>query len=477
MRIALVIAGVLAALSVPGTAAAAPPGNDNLASATVVSTLPYTDSVNNTEATIEPGEPLQCIVPSPEKSVWYSFTPASDMVLRADTGGSNFSSFLEVFQSNGPGFGGLQGIQCQFFGNALTFTAVAGTTYYFQAAAFPLNSGGDLQFHLQEIPAPPNDDFAEATIVPSIPYVNTVDTTAAATQAGEPLPSCSFGSLPTGSVWYRYTPTASGSVSARAIGGFSTVLAAYTGSGLGGLSQVGCRNFQGLLTIHVDAGSTYYFQAGGMFGGRGNLQFSIDAAPNPNASFSRSIGDASVYDTVQFFNGSFDPGEVGIESSAWDFGDGTGSTEMNPQHRYGADGTYTVKLTVRTPDGRTGSTTQTFEVKTHDVGIAKLVVPQNAGVGQSKSIVVGLSNHRYAETVKIDLYRSAPSGWVYFASSIQSVPVRSGNKTSDFAFNYTFTSEDAALGKVTFRAVATIQNARDALSADNEIISLPTKVK
>jgi len=56
------------------------------------------------------------------------------------------------------------------------------------------------------------------------------------------------------------------------------------------------------------------------------------------------------------------------------------------------------------------------------------------------------------------------------------VPVRPSNRTTDFNFSYTFTSEDAAIGKVTFRAVASIIEARDALSADNEAISSPTKV-
>jgi hypothetical protein len=56
------------------------------------------------------------------------------------------------------------------------------------------------------------------------------------------------------------------------------------------------------------------------------------------------------------------------------------------------------------------------------------------------------------------------------------VPVRSGNRTTDFAFSYTFTAADKALGKVTFKAVANLLNGRDALPADNETISSPTKV-
>jgi hypothetical protein len=56
------------------------------------------------------------------------------------------------------------------------------------------------------------------------------------------------------------------------------------------------------------------------------------------------------------------------------------------------------------------------------------------------------------------------------------VPVRQANRTTAFSFDYTFTSDDWSIGKVTFWAVAWLQNARDALPADNEAISAPTKV-
>jgi hypothetical protein len=57
-----------------------------------------------------------------------------------------------------------------------------------------------------------------------------------------------------------------------------------------------------------------------------------------------------------------------------------------------------------------------------------------------------------------------------------SVPVRPANRTTDFKFSYTFDNDDGKFGKVTFKAVVTINDARDALPADNTAISLPTKV-
>jgi hypothetical protein len=62
------------------------------------------------------------------------------------------------------------------------------------------------------------------------------------------------------------------------------------------------------------------------------------------------------------------------------------------------------------------------------------------------------------------------------ASSTQFVPVRSGSRTTQFAFNYTFSPQDAQAGKVVFRAVATIVDVRDALPSDNEALSAPMKV-
>jgi hypothetical protein len=58
----------------------------------------------------------------------------------------------------------------------------------------------------------------------------------------------------------------------------------------------------------------------------------------------------------------------------------------------------------------------------------------------------------------------------------KSVPVRSGSRTTTFTFNYTFTREDAAMGRITFRAVANLVGPHDRFPADNEFVALPTNV-
>ncbi|GLQ32675.1 PKD domain-containing protein [Litoribrevibacter albus] len=64
--------------------------------------------------------------------------------------------------------------------------------------------------------------------------------------------------------------------------------------------------------------------------------------------------------TSHFTDSSQTPAEV--DQWLWDFGDGTTSTEQNPQHSYAASGDYTVKLTVNATNGKTDNFTRTLSV-------------------------------------------------------------------------------------------------------------------
>lgn len=475
MRITLALVAGIAALLVPASANAAPPANDNFVNATVIdpSALPYTDSVSIDEASVEPGDAHGCPYFGMARTVWYKITPTASGMLFVGGNGSSPYQFTAGY--TGTGLSDLTLLSCGdwYFGSNDQFKVEAGKTYYLQAGV-SFAGWGTSGIAVNLIQPPPNDDAANAKVIGSLPFSDTQDTSAGTNENGEPTPSCSYSGLPAASMWYRYTPSSDGWVSATTFGG-SLVWAAYTGSP-GSLTENGCHTNYGRLTMAVNGGQTYWFQVGGIYGTKGIITFQLGVAPDPIAAFSVGIGDPSIFDTIQFYNYSSDPGDVGFQSAAWDFGDGSASTDFNPAHRYASDGSYTVEMIATTFDGRKASTSQVVIVKTHDVAVAKMTAPQSASTGQSRSITVGLSNKRYPETVRIDLYRSSAGGFVPFASSTQSVPVRSGNKTSDFAFNYVFTADDALLGKVTFKAVATIVDARDALLADNEAISLPTKV-
>jgi PKD repeat protein len=471
---AVVLALVIGSATIPGAAFAAPPANDNFAGAVIIdpAASSFTDTVTPLyDATTEFNEPQYCNY-SPH-TVWYAVTPSSNELIRLSVNGSSFfDTNLRVYRQDSSGLGGLAFVTCAYAGPT-TFEAQAGTTYYIQAGDVWSN-GVNLQFSFEVLPPPPNDDFANAAAVGAVPYSNTVDTSAATIQAGEPTPTCGYGQS-AGTAWYAFTPSVSGSYSASAQ--YPAQVAAYTGSNFGNLTQIACQTFGSLLTFHVDAGHTVYLQMGGIFGNRGNLMLNLAVAPDPVVNLNYYIGDPSIFDTVQFSDSSYDPGNVGIQSRSWDFGDGTGSTEQSPTHRFAEDNTYTVTLTVTTPDGRSKSLSRDVIVKTHDVSVAKVGVPQTGNVGQTRQISVGVVNTRYDDNVQVVLLKSvAGGGWQQVGALTQWVPVRGANRTTNFAFSYTFAPEDAVLGKITFQAVAYVQGARDAIPTDNTYISLLTKV-
>ncbi|NEZ03121.1 S8 family serine peptidase [Wenzhouxiangella sp. XN201] len=79
----------------------------------------------------------------------------------------------------------------------------------------------------------------------------------------------------------------------------------------------------------------------------------------PSASFTFSCTEL----TCDFTDTSSDS-DGSISSWSWDFGDGSSSTAQNPSHTYGADGTYTVTLTVTDDDGATDSASSSVTVST-----------------------------------------------------------------------------------------------------------------
>lgn len=454
------------------------PANNDFANATVVTPvdLPYSDALDITDATAEPGEPTSsCWIWAgfADRSAWYTFIPGETGAIAARL--LNGIGVLAVYR--GSSFADLVEVACDPFGGRVAFRAEAGTAYYFQVHDI-LDQGSSVLFTLATIPPPLNDAFADATGIPEpLPFDDVVDIAGATEETGEPLPQCAFGPV-SRTVWYAFTPTTSGSVTASLINPqFSSVVAAYAGDGLTVLTQLACRaGFGGPASFHADAGTTYYIQVASQSNQSGPLTFRLEVAPPPFADFGANPGDPSVFDDVQFSAFAFDPADIGIQSLDWRFGDGAAGVDCCPTHRYAADGDYVVELTATTFDGRTTTVVKTLSIRTHDVAITRFAVPKAASAGQTRQIVVGINSRRAPETVEVQLFKSVPGSFQMIGVLRQSVPVRPSNRTTDFNFSYTFTADDARVGKVTFKAIATIVDGRDALPADNEAIAAPTTV-
>jgi Ca2+-binding RTX toxin-like protein len=138
----------LGAWVLPATAQAAPPPNDPFAARTTVTALPFSETLSTEEATTEPGEP------HPEcgeigKTVWYEFTPGTDMVLGANTLASDFDTLTAVWTGNQ--VGALTPVACSD-GSSTVFAAEAGTTYVIQVGGW-FGDAGQLAFRLREVEA------------------------------------------------------------------------------------------------------------------------------------------------------------------------------------------------------------------------------------------------------------------------------------------------------------------------------------
>ena len=374
--IALVGAVAVVVLAFPSSVLGAPPPNNDFANATVITSLPFSQTVGITEATTEAGEPLWWFRQS--RTVWWSFTPVTDAMVKVSIGGGSYA-FLSIYEAESGGFGGLT--RMSWGGpKSYTFPLEAGTTYYIQ-------SGDDWDFGwtstvsltVEAIPPPVNDNFADATQFSSVPFSANVDLTAATTEPGEPQAG---GTFPP-SAWYAFTPTTSGSYGGFAVSGVNV----YTGSRLGDLTVLACSDWPGLY-FHADAGMTYYLQT---FGG----SIRIDTVPPPFTDWGYSPGNPTKFDDVSFQHG-FGYWDPTITEYAWDFGDGTTASGNPTSHRFTADGDYAVTLTVFARGGRTASETHVIHVRTPDttppeiVGTADLTANATSPAGATVEYMEGL---------------------------------------------------------------------------------------
>jgi hypothetical protein len=465
--------GLAAALvlvaSLPAATVAASPSNDAFADATTIGALPMSVSGVTSGATTEAGEPRPQCSFAIYRTAWFRYTPTADGVISiAET---PYDQAIGVYRDGGGGVSQLSFVDCIAYSSPKLVHLAAGVTYVLQVGQAD-DIDLDMRLEIAAIPPPGNDDFADAAPIAALPYHDQGDAIAATLQPGEPA-TCRFGEQTT---WYRFTPTDTEFVTTNARAPQWT-LGWFTGDDLADLHLVGCSG-SGPLTFKAMAGTTYRLRVSFASFLSQSEPFDLDVgiAPDVTPAFGSSPTDPSSFDTIQFNGEAGDPASGQVASFDWSFGDGATATGQFPTHQYASDGRYQVTLSVAMTDGRTGTSVYPVEVRTHDVAIAKVEVPTSARSGQNRTISVGIRTGRYPDTVAVTLWRSSPSGYQMIGTVTKDVPVAGGNRTVDFGFGYTFSAEDAQTGKVTFQAIAEIVGARDALPADNRIVTAPTKV-
>jgi Putative Ig domain len=130
-----------------------PPPNDDFNDATQIRTFPYSINYDATNATTAPDDPF-CY--GANQTVWFAYTPTTNIRLEANTFGSSYDTTLSVYTGTR---GALTQIACNDDSNGtvqsrVRFDATAGTTYYFMVSSlYPVNPA-DLNFNLLQAPPP-----------------------------------------------------------------------------------------------------------------------------------------------------------------------------------------------------------------------------------------------------------------------------------------------------------------------------------
>lgn len=242
--------------------AAAPPANDNFEEAQVLGQdLPVAVTGSTVDATAEAGDPAPL---SGGRSVWYSWSAGFSGQVTVNTCLSNFDTLLAVY--TGSAIGDLTALASNDdtcgTSSSVRFQATAGTTYRIAVDGY---HGATGQLQLKLIRTPANDDFAEAQeLTGSLPITAAGTNVGATQQPGEPEDSGGGGAT----VWYRWTPAATGQVTLSTCASqVTTKLAVYTGDELTGLTAVSVSDLhcgaRAKVSFTATAGTTYRIQVDG----------------------------------------------------------------------------------------------------------------------------------------------------------------------------------------------------------------------
>lgn len=337
-------------------------GNDQFANRFPIVGQTNTVIGSNTNATKEAGEPAHAGNDG-GRSVWWTWTAPASTPVRFDTVGSSFDTVLAVYAGSAmnvltlvdadshSGVGGR---------SVVTFEAVQGVEYQIAVDGFNNGDGpenGRVVLNLRQFPPGAlhaNDEFASAPPI-AAPFLTVAGNNIGATrQAGEPA----HGTASSGhSVWWTWTAPTDGPVTISTTNSqFDTILAVYTGAGVGTLTLVAenddldAFNLQSGVRFQAAAGTVYRIAVDGYGGEVGLLTLTV--APEADTPAPPQI-QAAPLDQTRFAGGGGGGTNVTFRVVA------TGSLPLSYQWRRGgsvlADATNSVLTLTNVTAGDAGS--------------------------------------------------------------------------------------------------------------------------
>ncbi|HET9221706.1 MAG TPA: hypothetical protein VFO07_04345, partial [Roseiflexaceae bacterium] len=233
--------------------AVAPPSNDDIATATAITSLPFTAQQDTRAATASAGDPF---CSGQGRTVWYKLTaPASERLMIANWG-SSYSAILGVYTGTPDA---LNEVACSLQppSSPLLINAVAGTTYFIVAGAEYASQAGTLSLTVDRVGG--NDNIAAAFPVGELPLYDARDPANFSADASDP--ACFEQSV---TAWYRYTPPVAQRLRMLAT---SAIVGVYSGVP-GQLTELACGvidrsiDNSSYAAINAVAGATYYIGVG-----------------------------------------------------------------------------------------------------------------------------------------------------------------------------------------------------------------------
>jgi IPT/TIG domain len=297
-------------------AAPSPASNDNIEFAADAITIPWRTTEDTTQATVNTGgftDPTPSCAPGTAalggraRSVWFEFIAPANGTAVVNTRFSNYTTILSAFTGSPSSLtpvagacatGNVPAAGASPAESLIKFTVTNGTVYFIMVTdASAGGAGGTLTYSLDFASAvPSNDDNATPTVIApaSLPYSNTENTiraTANTNGHNDPVPPCASGaglasSGQANSVWYSFTPTSNGTVTADTLTSpYQTILNVTSGTPTG--TQVACNVSaaagiaQSQVSFAATSGTTYFFMVSAFLGDGGTTNFHLTFSTGP----------------------------------------------------------------------------------------------------------------------------------------------------------------------------------------------------